>query len=72
MHNDKNNCYKCTERYVGCHGKCEKYASYRAEIEDKKENKLDLYNQYKRERFIKRNELRIKAGEVGLGRISLF
>jgi cupin superfamily acireductone dioxygenase involved in methionine salvage len=25
-------CYKCNSRCVGCHNKCEKYASYKAEL----------------------------------------
>ena len=29
-------CFKCTERYVGCHGKCDRYASYVSEKEEQK------------------------------------
>ena len=31
-----NPCKDCTDREVGCHGKCEKYATYRAELERSK------------------------------------
>ena len=31
-----NPCKDCTDREVGCHGKCEKYAQYRAELERSK------------------------------------
>jgi len=27
-------CYKCEDREVGCHGKCEKYISFRNEMEE--------------------------------------
>lgn len=36
-----NLCYYCTDRYVGCHSKCEKYIDYR--------NKLDEENKKIRE-----------------------
>lgn len=26
-------CYKCEDRYVGCHGECEKYIAFRSERE---------------------------------------
>ena len=26
-------CYQCPNREVGCHGKCEKYLAYRAQID---------------------------------------
>ena len=29
-----NDCYGCTDRYVGCHGECEKYAAYKNAIRD--------------------------------------
>ena len=29
----KSPCYKCTERYMGCHGECEKYANYKDSVE---------------------------------------
>lgn len=32
----KTPCDGCTERVVGCHGKCEKYLAYRAEIDAKR------------------------------------
>lgn len=25
-------CYKCSLRYLGCHGKCEKYQEYKKEL----------------------------------------
>ena len=31
----KTPCENCTERVVGCHGKCEKYLAYRADIDAK-------------------------------------
>lgn len=32
----KISCYKCEERYIGCHGKCEKYKEFKKEIERRK------------------------------------
>ena len=32
----KNPCYKCEERIVGCHSSCEKYKSFRIELEEEK------------------------------------
>lgn len=29
----KSNCYKCENRYVGCHSKCEKYKEYRKALD---------------------------------------
>lgn len=29
----KQPCYNCPDREVGCHGKCERYTAYRAEID---------------------------------------
>lgn len=33
MHKD---CYKCEERYIGCHGNCTKYKKNKEELEKKK------------------------------------
>lgn len=42
-----NPCKDCTERYVGCHSECEKYAEYRSQIEEKNrlihEGRQELY-----------------------------
>ena len=29
-------CFGCNERHMGCHGKCDRYASYQAKQEEKK------------------------------------
>jgi len=41
-------CRKCMERYVGCHGKCERYIKAKAEHDEvmkqrKKENNMNAY-----------------------------
>lgn len=33
-------CKNCTERYVGCHGKCEKYQEFRKERDAELEQNL--------------------------------
>lgn len=34
--NCKSPCGQCTDRYVGCHGVCDKYAEYRVGINESK------------------------------------
>ena len=36
-------CKGCGERNPGCHDKCEKYLSYREEIEKEKQARADYY-----------------------------
>lgn len=33
-------CYKCEERELGCHGKCDKYKSFREEV--RRRNHIDI------------------------------
>lgn len=33
-------CFKCNERYVGCHGKCEKYADF---VERNKKRREEMF-----------------------------
>lgn len=45
MINLTNSCKGCIERYVGCHGKCEKYSEFKNKVKEindsiKKENKV--------------------------------
>jgi citrate lyase synthetase len=48
-----NSCLGCTDRYVGCHSKCEKYKTYKEEmtkledIVNKKKKKYSGYVEYK-------------------------
>lgn len=35
----KNECYGCTDRYVGCHSKCERYADFYIRNEERKNAK---------------------------------
>ena len=39
MINEINVCYDCWDRYIGCHGKCEKYIK---EKEERDRQKLDI------------------------------
>ena len=32
----RNSCQTCAERHVGCHGACERYAAYRARLDEMK------------------------------------
>ena len=41
-------CKDCEERHVGCHSKCEKYAEFRKEVNEKREA---LREQQKLEEF---------------------
>lgn len=45
-------CLKCTERVVGCHGKCPKYQAYRKELDNLKQKMLE-YKIYDRRRYVK-------------------
>lgn len=54
-------CYKCEDRYVGCHGKCNKYADFRIlvdECRERERNEADRYLQdyYEKKRagFVRR------------------
>ena len=38
----KTPCYGCTERRVGCHSSCEKYAQYRAWVDKKHEEEYKI------------------------------
>lgn len=40
----KTPCYKCTEREVGCHSKCDRYIEFREKLD--KENKARLEDKY--------------------------
>lgn len=43
------NCKECTERYLGCHGKCESFLKYREEWEKIKEQRkkdVELENSF--------------------------
>lgn len=33
----ENPCYKCTDREVGCHGRCDKYKAWRQKYTDQNE-----------------------------------
>jgi hypothetical protein len=35
-----NPCYKCTDRQVGCHSKCEKYKKWKKESNKKRDAKF--------------------------------
>lgn len=37
---EKNPCYGCGDRKVGCHGGCERYAEYKAMITELKEKEI--------------------------------
>ena len=34
MNNIPSPCYKCADRYVGCHGKCNSYIQYQVKVRD--------------------------------------
>lgn len=60
-HNACNNimapCKDCTERYVGCHNGCSKYAEYKATIQENKETKIKAINRYMDYRLSRRTML---------------
>lgn len=35
-------CKDCGDRAIGCHGKCERYSSYRAEAEEEKKTRRKI------------------------------
>lgn len=45
----KTPCYKCTDRYAGCHSKCEKYADWKKEVEVQRESERTFRNMDKRD-----------------------
>ena len=58
-------CFQCNERYFGCHGKCEKYLSFRKERDrqnDERTKRLEiLYG--KKVIFSKSKRERIERGK---------
>ena len=44
-------CLYCTDRYVGCHGKCEKYAEWKKRHDD---YNTKVYNNRHKEKFFAR------------------
>ena len=38
----RNPCNECTEREVGCHGKCARYKQWRKELDEKNERRLKV------------------------------
>ena len=53
----KQPCYQCPDRHMGYHGRCERYAKYKAEIEIVKQRRweesevVDAIMEAKRRRF---------------------
>ena len=49
-HLSNNPCYKCAERKVGCHGKCEKYQEWNKKREELRQKiyKEKLYVNFKK------------------------
>jgi len=39
-------CHNCPDRHEGCHGKCERYLAYRAELESHYEERKAMRNMY--------------------------
>lgn len=50
---NKQGCYNCQERYVGCHITCSKYKHYRKQLEELKEKKENDKQRYPKRRFVK-------------------
>lgn len=48
-------CKDCTEKYEGCHGKCEAFLKYKADIEaiKEKQRKDNLFKGYLKDKFSK-------------------
>lgn len=61
---NKTACFNCTERTLGCHSTCQKYADYRLVIDKIAAKKEELYQQNNSNYFVTRT-LRIKR-ELGL------
>ena len=36
-------CFECEERYLGCHGKCEKYQAFTKERNSKKQKRYEKF-----------------------------
>lgn len=47
-------CYHCQDRHQGCHGECEKYAEFRARVDEarKAERADSLMSRVFRERYV--------------------
>ena len=70
-----NSCCKgCTERHEGCHSKCEKYRSFRKELDEKNERKrLAKEAEYSLiEQASKRKEDRRKKDKRCNGRAGMY
>ncbi len=54
-----NPCFQCSDRTMGCHGKCSKYSDYRSQIDaektkiQKKRNDDQLWDVYRLETIAK-------------------
>lgn len=58
---NKTACFNCTERTLGCHSTCQKYADYRLVIDKIAAKKEELYQLNNSDYFVART-LRIKKG----------
>lgn len=52
-------CKECADRFIGCHGKCEKYKTWRAEYDEinKKRNLNILLDRHFKETKSRRNRV---------------
>ena len=47
-------CLNCGDRFIGCHGKCEKYKGWRAEYDEEKAEQIKRHNlEYSLDRYTK-------------------
>ena len=58
----KTPCADCTEREVGCHGKCERYQAYREDIEHRK--KPELYAKCDYDGYVRDVKIKIALRRV--------
>ncbi len=49
-----NCCYNCNDRYIGCHGNCDKYAKFKAKTEQVRLARIA--DTHTRDRTISRNK----------------
>ena len=62
MGTNKDSCYQCTDRKVGCHSNCVKYERFKAELEKKRQliqeakKQESVYLEYKKYSIRKHNK----------------
>lgn len=68
MQNKKCPCVKCESREIGCHGKCEKYISWKTQRQQEQDKIHEIREQqYKDDMYIAEAKKRMSRAKRGTG-----